>query len=46
MSSRLIRFVLRNQIFERLRRLLDEVSIEFSESLRFRYERFIFRGVS
>ena len=35
------RFVLRNQIFEWLRRLLEEVSIEFRDSLRFRYERFI-----
>ena len=35
------RFVLRNQIFERLRRLLEEVRIEFRDFLRFRYERFI-----
>ena len=41
MSSQSSRFVLRHQIFEWLRRLLEEVSIEFRDSLRFRYERFI-----
>src|SRR5258706_6450952 len=41
MSSQSSRFVLRHQIFEWLRRLLEEGSIEFRDSLRFRYERFI-----
>jgi hypothetical protein len=35
------RSALRNQIFQWLRRLLEEVSIEFRDSLRFGYERLI-----